>query len=201
MASRDRETANESHSDFLAPLTPVQRTTKVKDVFQPQSLVVCQMDESIVSVAKKMRDANIGGIPVVRQSLRESNVLRKDNVVGFITDRDVVVRCVASLGDETSPSSMSKFTVKDYMSKELRWLGEDDDLGHAAFLMSTYQVRRLLVSKHDQLIGVLSLGDLVKETRDPVISASTIRGVSEDKSERDLESNSPAVSQPRRFSR
>jgi len=65
MASRGRETPDESHSDFFAPLTPVQRTTKVKDVFQPRSLVICEAGDSLASVAKKMRDANIGGLPVI----------------------------------------------------------------------------------------------------------------------------------------
>jgi CBS domain-containing protein len=77
-----------------------------------------------------------------------------DRLIGALTDRDIVVRAVASgAGPEAR--------VLDVLSRDALVVRADDDLKVALDLMSSRQIRRLpVVDKDGRLVGVVSLGDL-----------------------------------------
>jgi CBS domain-containing protein len=77
-----------------------------------------------------------------------------DRLIGALTDRDIVVRGVASgAGPEAR--------VLDVLSRDALVVRADDDLKVALDLMSSRQIRRLpVVDKDGRLVGVVSLGDL-----------------------------------------
>lgn len=104
---------------------------------------VCTPVDNVYEVALKMKDLNVGAIPIV-----DNNQL-----VGMITDRDLVVRGIA----EKHPGSN---TVTDVMSDHLITIGPDASLQEASALMAEHQIRRLPVVENGQLIGIVSLGDL-----------------------------------------
>jgi CBS domain-containing protein len=117
---------------------------RVKDVMTSPVHVVAPAT-SVIAAAKKMRDANIGCLPVgdARQLL------------GMITDRDLVVRCIADGAD------CHRRTVRDVMSAELLVCFDDQPAEEARRLMAEHQVRRLPVLDHKQrLVGIVSLDDL-----------------------------------------
>ncbi|WP_078381021.1 CBS domain-containing protein [Sutcliffiella halmapala] len=103
----------------------------------------CTPLDNVYEVATKMKDLNVGAIPIV-----DNNQL-----IGMITDRDLVVRGIA----EKHAGSNS---VTNVMSEQLVTITPDASVEEAAHLMAQHQVRRLPVVEHGQLIGILALGDL-----------------------------------------
>jgi CBS domain-containing protein len=98
------------------------------------------------SAAKKMRDHDVGMLPVHGE----------DNVaVGVVTDRDITIRAVAEGLDPT------RTAVREVMTPDVGFIREDEDVTEAARLMETKQIRRALVLDSERrLTGIVSLGDL-----------------------------------------
>ncbi|CAM3407563.1 CBS domain-containing protein [Cytobacillus oceanisediminis] len=102
----------------------------------------CSLLDNVYEVAVKMKELNVGAIPIVDN----------DKLVGMITDRDIVLRCVA----EKHPASSK---VEDIMSSHLVTVKKDTESREAARLMAEHQIRRLPVVEGDKLVGIVSLGD------------------------------------------
>jgi CBS domain-containing protein len=102
----------------------------------------CSLLDNVYEVAVKMKEWNVGAIPIVDDQ----------KLVGMITDRDIVIRGVA----EKHPGSTK---VEDIMSKEMITVKEDSTTQEAAKIMATHQIRRLPVVEGDRLVGIVSLGD------------------------------------------
>lgn len=102
----------------------------------------CSLLDNVYEVAVKMKELNVGAIPIIDH----------EKLVGIITDRDIVTRCVA---EKKPPSSK----VEEIMSKELITVSSDDSSYEAVRLMSEHQIRRLPVVEGDKLVGIVSLGD------------------------------------------
>ena len=110
----------------------------------------CTLLDNMFEVAVKMKDLNVGAIPIVDQ----------EKLVGMITDRDIVIRGVA----EKHPGSTK---VEDIMSKTLVTVTPDTSSKEAAKLMAEHQIRRLPVVDNGKLIGIVSLGDFaIRELTD-----------------------------------
>jgi len=102
-------------------------------------------DVSLKAAAKKMRDLDVGCLPVGA----------KDRLVGMITDRDIACRAVAKGRDP------AKTTIGKVMSKGITYCFDDQDVKDAAQLMEKKQIHRLPVLNRDKrMVGILSLGDL-----------------------------------------
>jgi CBS domain-containing protein len=110
----------------------------------------CTLLDNIFEVAVKMKELNVGAIPIVDN----------DKLVGMITDRDIVVRGVA----EKHPGSTK---VEDIMSNGLITISPDATSRDAVKLMAEHQIRRIPVVEGDKMIGIVSLGDFaVRELTD-----------------------------------
>lgn len=108
-------------------------------------------DLSIQECARKMRDLNIGSLPVSE----------KGRVIGMITDRDICCRAVADGRDPT------KAKAADIMSKDITWCFDDQDCADAAHLMEDKHIRRLAVLNRDKApVGFLSVDDLARCSHD-----------------------------------
>ncbi|MBY6036223.1 CBS domain-containing protein [Fictibacillus nanhaiensis] len=99
--------------------------------------------DNVYEVAVKMKQDGVGVIPVCEN----------DQLVGVITDRDIVIRGVA----DKRPGSTK---VTDIMSENLYTASPDMSVEDAASLMAEKQIRRLPVVENNKLVGILSLGDL-----------------------------------------
>ena len=105
-------------------------------------------DQTAREAASFMLRAEAGSIPVCEG----------DKVIGMITDRDIAVRGVAQGRGPETP-------VRDLMSDGIICAREDDDVEDVARRMSQEQVRRLpVVDADDRLCGIVSLGDLARES-------------------------------------
>jgi len=102
-------------------------------------------DTPIAAIAKKMRQRDIGAIPVGEN----------DRLVGMVTDRDIAVRGLANGRD------VSKLTARDVMTKGVTWCRDSDNAAAAARLMETKHIRRLpVIDEKKRMVGMLSLGDI-----------------------------------------
>ena len=135
---------------------------KVSDVMTRNPRTV-QLSDTIQAVARIMRDEDTGAVPVVEDG---------SHVVGMITDRDIVIRAIAD-GD-------MECTVDDIVTDDVVCATPDMSTSEAAELMSEHQIRRLpVVDEDENLVGIVSLGDLaVKEGRDTRMG-ETLENISE----------------------
>ena len=112
-------------------------------------------------VAQKMKDADVGAIPVYEG----------DRLIGMVTDRDIAIRAVAGGKDP------DKTSAKESMSEGVYYCYEDDDTKKAAEKMSAEKVRRLVVLNRDKrLVGMVSLGDLAAQS-DSRVAGRTLESV------------------------
>lgn len=124
---------------------------------------VTEPDANVASAAKTMRDLNIGFLPVSSG----------DQLVGVLTDRDIVTR-VAALGLDPTLALVSEAMTRDVVT-----CLEDQSAEEAARLMQTRQIRRLPIVDHNQrLVGVVSLGDLAVDALKQGDAGETLRSVS-----------------------
>ena len=122
-------------------------------------------DNSLQEAARKMRDLDVGPMPVCGDN---------DRLVGMLTDRDIAVRAVAD-GQDTRTTQ-----VREVMTPDIIYCFEDQDVTEAARLMKENQVRRLVVLNRDKrLVGIVSLGDLAVETGDEQLAGNTLEAVSD----------------------
>lgn len=117
---------------------------KIKDIMH-RKIIWVEADTPIEQVANKMRELDIGAIPVGE----------KDRLVGMITDRDIAVR---SFNGSANPRELK---ARDVMSKDIAFCKEDENLDDALQLMTRKKVRRLpVLNEEKRMIGMLSLGDI-----------------------------------------
>jgi CBS domain-containing protein len=135
---------------------------KVSEVMTTE-LETVQLDSTLEEVASIMKVGDVGAVPVVDED---------DDLVGIITDRDIVVRCVA---DGKDPAETN---VEDILSHQLETIEPDADIEEAARLMADKRIRRLPVCQDGELVGMLSIGDLAVKTPRMDASAEALREIS-----------------------
>lgn len=125
---------------------------------------VIQPDDTLQAAAKKMRDRNIGFLPVCDG----------ETLMGVLSDRDITIRALADGMDA------SVMLARDLMTVPTIYCFEDQDVSEAARMMAENQIRRLVILSRDdkRLVGVVSLGDLARNgTTD--LSGKVLQKVSE----------------------
>jgi CBS domain-containing protein len=108
--------------------------------------IVLQRGQPIAEAARAMRDSRVGSVLVVDGAM----------LCGLVTDRDLVVRALASGASPDSP-------VGEVCSPDLVAVSADDDAEEAGRVMRDNAVRRLPVMEGGRIVGVVSLGDLAIE--------------------------------------
>jgi len=113
-----------------------------------KSVAYVEPNTSVVEAAQLMQKHNVGSIPVYDQG-----------VVGIVTDRDIVVRNVAH-------GKIPKDTkVQDVMTSQVVSVSPEMDVEEVSKLMANQQIRRVPVVENNQIVGMLSLGDIATDTR------------------------------------
>lgn len=125
---------------------PLQRreTMKVSEVMT-KNVVRISPDESVNVAARMLTHYNIGALPVCTAG---------GKLCGMVTDRDLVVRCVAA----NRPTAQTQ--VRQVMTNSVLSVEPTAEIADAARLMGTQQVRRLPVVENGKVCGMVSIGDL-----------------------------------------
>jgi CBS domain-containing protein len=118
---------------------------RVRDVMTPGPETI-QADRPAAEAAKLMKEADAGMIPVMNNG----------NILGTVTDRDIVVRLVAEGRDPQSTP------VYEIASTEIVTIEPDRDLDEALELMAKHKVRRLPVVENGRLVGVVAQADVAR---------------------------------------
>jgi CBS domain-containing protein len=106
--------------------------------------------ETLDRAAQLMRDSGVGALPVCGSD---------DRVMGIITDRDIVVRCVAEGRD---PARMRAGDL----ATGLVWVPADATVAQALARMEEHRIKRLPVMDGDRVVGMITEADLARHLPD-----------------------------------
>jgi CBS domain-containing protein len=134
--------------------------TRVADIMT-RSIATVQRDETLQAAARRMREMDVGALPVLDGSA----------LAGMVTDRDIAVRGVA---EGMIPQES---LVSDVMTDDVRWCRADDSVEAVMAEMGDAQVRRLAVlDAGNEIVGIVALGDIA--TRQSAHTDETLREIS-----------------------
>ena len=129
---------------------------KVRDAMA-KIVTTARKNDKVGDVANQMKQEDIGFVPVVDGEL----------LVGVITDRDIVISCIAEGHDPRGE------TAEHLMNRQVTTVGPDDDIEEAGRRMARLEIRRLPVVENGRLVGVLSHGNLVQATKNKIAEMAT----------------------------
>ncbi|WP_127130201.1 CBS domain-containing protein [Georgenia sp. SYP-B2076] len=135
---------------------------KARDITTPDPECI-QETETLLVAARRMRDLDVGALPICGAD----GMLK-----GMVTDRDIVVRCIAEGGDVVAMTAGSLAEGKPVT------IGADDSAEEAMSTMAKYQVRRLPVIDGHKLVGIISEQNLAQELKDRKVG-ETVESVTE----------------------
>lgn len=118
---------------------------KVSDLMSTNVITV-PPEISVADAARTMERSDTGLLPVCSSD---------GHIQGILTDRDIVIRCVATRMDPKQTK------VQDLMTRGVISVSPDEDIKEAANMMSGEQIRRIPVVEQERIVGILSLADLV----------------------------------------
>ncbi len=142
---------------------------KLKDLMSGQPVQISP-EETVAVAARTLARCNIGCLPVCDQS----GVLK-----GMVTDRDLVIRCLAS-GKKPEDTKVWEIMTTGVVAAE-----PEMETVAAAQLMGRRQIRRLPVVEQGKLCGMVSLGDLANHHESANEAAEALTGISSNLSVRD----------------
>jgi CBS domain-containing protein len=111
--------------------------------------------DTLVDAARKMRDLDVGALPICGDD---------DKLHGMLTDRDIVVECIA-VGGDPSTTKVDQLTTAETVT-----IGADDPVEEVLRTMTDHGVRRLPVIDGHQLVGVVSQADVARNLPDDQIA-------------------------------
>jgi CBS domain-containing protein len=139
---------------------------QVRDVMTANPSSVRDSD-SIRDVARIMKEQDTGVVPVCDGAKK---------IIGMVTDRDIVVRLIA---DGKDPMNAR---VTDVMTKSVRKVQEDATVDDVLSLMSSSEIRRVpVVNRNDELVGIVSIGDISTQTNQDGKVGQAIEDISQAK--------------------
>ena len=109
-----------------------------------KNIIYANSENTIDEVSSLMKTYDIGFLPVKE----------KDEYIGVITDRDIVIRAL-------SENIELDFPIEEIITNEIISIDSESDIEEALQTMSDYQIRRLLVTHKNKYIGILSLSDIL----------------------------------------
>jgi CBS domain-containing protein len=120
--------------------------TKVRDIMTADAKCVGER-QSLADAARMMRELGVGALPICGDD---------DRLKGMVTDRDIVVKCIAEGGDPTTTKA------GDLAQGKPVTVGADDDIDVALKTMSKHAVRRLPVIDGHDLVGMVAQADIAR---------------------------------------
>ena len=134
--------------------------TTIADIMT-RSIATVRRDETLQAAAGRMREMDVGALPVVDGKA----------LAGMVTDRDIAVRGVAA------GMIPQESLVSDVMTEDVRYCRADDSVEQVMAEMGGMQVRRLpVLDAGNEVVGIVALADLA--TRQSVHTDETLREIS-----------------------
>lgn len=137
-------------------------TTTARDIMTPNPQTITA-STTLADAARLMRDLDVGSLPIC---------VEDDKLTGMITDRDIVVRCIAEDGDPR------KVTAGWLSEGDPITVAVDDPMDDILNTMAEYQVRRLPVLEDGRLVGIISEADIAQDGNTEEV-ADTVQAVTQ----------------------
>lgn len=103
--------------------------------------------ETLLSAARRMRELDVGALPVCGDD---------DRLHGIVTDRDIVIKCIAEGQDPSTTTAGELAQGKPYT------VTADTDIAEVLTTMEEHRIRRLPVIENHELVGMISEADLAR---------------------------------------
>ena len=129
--------------------------TSARDIMHTGVICVSEHD-TLTTAAQRMRELGVGALPI----WGDDNSLR-----GIVTDRDIVVKCVAAGQD---PAVM---TAGDLAQRDIYHIDADSDINDVITVMEEHQIRRLPVLNGEKLVGMISEADIARHLPEHAVGA------------------------------
>ena len=134
--------------------------TRIAEIMT-RSIATVRRDETLQAAAERMREMDVGALPVLDGTA----------LAGMVTDRDITVRGVAA------GMIPQESLVSDVMTEEVRYCRADDSIEQVMAQMGEQQVRRLaVIDAGNEIVGIVALGDIA--TRQSAHTDETLREIS-----------------------
>lgn len=114
---------------------------KVKDLMT-KNIITCDNESSIHQIAQKMKEFDIGFMPINKGY----------QIIGILTDRDIVIHMISNYDHK----------IEDYIKKDIITINQDRTVEQALDLMSEKKIKRLLVTDHKKVVGIISISDILE---------------------------------------
>jgi len=111
-----------------------------------KDVVSIDSDDTVLNACLKYRDKKIGCLIVTE----------KEQCIGIVTERDIIVRAVCSVKDP------EKTKIKEIMSSDIKSIHPLDKIDVAIEEMKKYKIKKLPVISDNSLVGILTIADIGK---------------------------------------
>jgi CBS domain-containing protein len=135
--------------------------SKAYDVMT-KSLATCRPDDNAMTVAKIMKDRDIGDVLVVDDG----------KLLGIVTDRDLAVNALSE-GEDAGSSPISRYMTRSLITGAATW-----GLNKIAKTMAKNQIRRLPIVENGEIVGIISLGDIARHYGRKDIITDSLKNIS-----------------------
>jgi CBS domain-containing protein len=135
----------------------------VSDIMEKDCVTVT-MQDNVYEIAVKMKQHDIGFVPVVEGK----------KLIGVVTDRDLVIRGFAEKREGSA-------AVKQVMTENVQTIEAGTSIDEAAKLMAKQQIRRLPVVDKGELVGIVAIGDLAVRDKFEDEAGQALSQISEDR--------------------
>lgn len=136
---------------------------KVRDIMT-REVEIIHPTATIAEAAEKMRDLNVGPLPVSDGT----------TVLGMVTDRDITIRATAEGHDPNTTK------IRDVMTPDVVYVYDDQDVDEAAKVMGEKQIRRVVVLNRDKrLVGIIATADIAVDVNEDKLSGQMLESISE----------------------
>jgi CBS domain-containing protein len=122
---------------------------KIRDLLKikGRSVITIRPNETVAAAIQKLVDYDRGSIPVCDG---------KGELVGIITERDIIRKCFARIGALTS------IKIEDVMTERVAIGAPEDDLDYAISVMKQKRIRHLPIIDQQKVVGMISMRDLLE---------------------------------------
>ena len=124
------------------------------------TVFVCSPNDSLADVVELLVGHNCGSLVVCESSARAQAGDAVGRMVGIITERDILKACAANRG------TLANLRVSDVMTQDVTIGSPCDSVEQTMGLMTDMRIRHLPVVEDGQLVGLISIGDVVKMQHD-----------------------------------
>jgi len=129
--------------------------TTAKDIMHPGTQCIGQR-QTLAEAARMMRDLDVGALPICGED---------DRLHGIITDRDIVIKCLAEGADPTT------MTAEELAQGSPAYVEATADTGEVLQLMKRRQIKRVPVIEEHRLVGMISEADLARSLPEDQVGA------------------------------